>query len=148
VLQRLNSAVKLIQRTTPEAPERRYELHRTGWSPTCSQWNAENRTSCLRENAAALPPRENLPRKEKYQDHPVRRLPGPAGDGLSQQMDVQFCGEQEPKAERHCCVTTDSDQTNIARSPERAQKILCFSVDKDWVENRVRQAGPPIGSTR
>ena len=36
----------------------------------------------------------------------------------------------------------------IARSPERAQKILCFSVDKDWVENRVRQAGPPIGSTR
>ena len=25
----------------------------------------------------------------------------------------------------------------IARSPERAQKILCFSVDNDWVENRV-----------
>jgi hypothetical protein len=33
VLQRLNSAVKLIQRTTPEAPQRRYVLHRTG----CSQ---------------------------------------------------------------------------------------------------------------
>jgi len=27
--------------------------------------------------------RENLPRKEKYQDHPLRRLPGPACDGLS-----------------------------------------------------------------
>jgi hypothetical protein len=25
---------------------------------------------------------------------------------------------------------------------------LRFSIDKDWVENRVRQAGPPIGSTR
>src|SRR5260370_29454023 len=37
----------------------------------------------LTENSAALPLRENLPRKEKYQDHPVRRLPGPAGDGLS-----------------------------------------------------------------
>ena len=33
MLQRLNSAVRLIQRTTPEAPQRRYVLHRTG----CSQ---------------------------------------------------------------------------------------------------------------
>src|SRR5207302_3044620 len=27
--------------------------------------------------------RKNLPGKEKHQDHPVRRLPGPADDGLS-----------------------------------------------------------------
>jgi hypothetical protein len=33
VLQRLNSAVKLIQRTTLEAPQRRHVSHRTG----CSQ---------------------------------------------------------------------------------------------------------------
>ena len=26
------------------------------------------------------------------------------------QMDVWFCLEQEPKAERRCCVTADSDQ--------------------------------------
>jgi hypothetical protein len=69
----------------------------------------------------------------------VRRLPGPAGDGLSDggnseapiglfrdwqrtqtqssvrtlrslrpQMDVRFCGEQEPQAERHNCVTVDT----------------------------------------
>jgi hypothetical protein len=33
VFQKLNSAVKLIQRTAPEAPQRRYVLHRIG----CSQ---------------------------------------------------------------------------------------------------------------
>ena len=70
----------------------------------------------------------------------MRRLPGPAGDGLGeggnsrgslrfvsglaenttlnllcglfwslrQQMDVRFCGEQEPQAERHNCVTVDT----------------------------------------
>jgi transposase len=35
------------------------------WSPTWSQWSAGNRTSCLRENAAAVPLRENFPENEK-----------------------------------------------------------------------------------
>ena len=45
---------------------------------------------------------------------------------LRQQMDVRFCGEQEPKAERHCCVTTDSDQTNnaLSRAPRRFRAFL------------------------
>src|ERR1700688_1293290 len=49
---------------------------------------------------------------------------------LRQQMDVRFCREQEPPAERHCCVTADSDQTDSALSLAH-QKILCFSVDKN-----------------
>ena len=35
---------------------------------------------------------------------------------LRQQMDVRFCREQEPPAERHYCVTADSDQTDSALS--------------------------------
>jgi hypothetical protein len=35
---------------------------------------------------------------------------------LRQQMDVRFCGEQEPPAERHCCAAADSDETNSALS--------------------------------
>jgi hypothetical protein len=49
---------------------------------------------------------------------------------LRQQMDVWFCLEQEPKAERHCCVTADPDQTNCAPSGARPG-ILCFSLDFD-----------------
>src|ERR1017187_7535270 len=47
---------------------------------------------------------------------------------LRQQMDVWFCLEQKPKAERRCCVTADSDQTNCAPSGARPE-TLCFSVD-------------------
>jgi hypothetical protein len=43
VLQRLNSAVKLIQRTTPEAPQRRYVLHGTGCSQEDDQLLREGR---------------------------------------------------------------------------------------------------------
>jgi hypothetical protein len=46
------------------------------------------------------------------------------------QMDVWFCSEQEPLAERHCCVTADSDQTHRAPSGARPE-ILCFSLDCD-----------------
>src|SRR3984885_11306409 len=53
------------------------------WLPTCSPSSAENRTSCLRENSAALPLRETFPGMKRHQDHSVRRLPGPADDGLS-----------------------------------------------------------------
>jgi hypothetical protein len=49
---------------------------------------------------------------------------------LRQQMDVWFCLMQESSAERRCCVTTDSDQTNCAPSGARPQ-ILCFSLDFD-----------------
>ena len=46
-------------------------------------------------------------------------------------MDVRFCREQEPPAERHTLRNGRYLIRPIARSPERAQKILCFSVDKD-----------------
>jgi hypothetical protein len=49
---------------------------------------------------------------------------------LRQQMDVWFCLMQESSAERRCCVTTDSDQTNCAPSGARPG-ILCFSLDFD-----------------
>src|ERR1022692_4481217 len=49
---------------------------------------------------------------------------------LRQQMDVWFCLMQESSAERHCCVTADSDQTNCAPSGARPE-ILCFSLDFD-----------------
>ena len=35
---------------------------------------------------------------------------------LRQQMDVWFCTEQEPKAERHSCVRRNTDQTEGALS--------------------------------
>jgi hypothetical protein len=54
VLQRLNSAVKLIQRTTPEAPHQRH-------------------CRCVK----------TFPGMKKHQDHSVRRPRGPAGHGLS-----------------------------------------------------------------
>src|SRR5271163_3251299 len=49
---------------------------------------------------------------------------------LRQQMDVRFCESRnhQPRgnvAQRQILIKP------IARSPERAQKILCFSVDKD-----------------
>jgi hypothetical protein len=50
--------------------------------------------------------------------------------GLRQQMDVWFCLMQEPSAERHCCVTAESDQTHCAPSGARPG-ILCFSLDFD-----------------
>ena len=50
--------------------------------------------------------------------------------GLRQQMDVWFCLMQEPSAERHCCVTAESDQTHCAPSGAR-NGILCFSLDFD-----------------
>jgi hypothetical protein len=43
MLQRLNSAMRLIQRTTPEAPQRRYLLHRTGCSQEDDQLLREGR---------------------------------------------------------------------------------------------------------
>ncbi len=49
---------------------------------------------------------------------------------LRQQMDVWFCLEQESSAERHCCVTVDSDQFNRAPSGARLE-ILCSSLDLD-----------------
>jgi hypothetical protein len=62
---------------------------------------------------------------------------------LRQQMDVWFCLEQEPKAERHCCVTADPDQTNCAPSGARPG-ILCFSLDFDLHRGgRSGMYGPP-----
>src|ERR1035438_3714347 len=49
------------------------------------------------------------------------------------QMDVWFCSEQEPLAERHCCVTADSDQT-IARPLERARKSCAFLLTLTYIE--------------
>src|SRR6202048_1546404 len=51
---------------------------------------------------------------------------------LRQQMDVWFCfcWMQESSAERHCCVTADSDWSNCAPSGARPE-ILCFSLDFD-----------------
>ena len=49
---------------------------------------------------------------------------------LRQQMDVWFCWMQESSAERHCCVTADSDQINCAPSGARPE-TLCFSLDFD-----------------
>src|SRR3982074_2967960 len=47
---------------------------------------------------------------------------------LRQQMDVRFCREQEPPAERHCCVTADSDQTDNARSSPRPENTVLFCL--------------------
>jgi hypothetical protein len=52
---------------------------------------------------------------------------------LRQQMDVWFCSEQEPSAERHCCVTADPCQTICAPSGARPE-ILCFSLDLDLLD--------------
>jgi hypothetical protein len=49
---------------------------------TCSSSSAENRTLCPPNNLEAPRQRKNLPGNTKHQDHPVRRLPGPADDGL------------------------------------------------------------------
>jgi hypothetical protein len=43
-------------------------------------------------------------------------------------MDVRFCGEQEPQAERQYCATADPDQMNCALSRARLE-ILRFSLD-------------------
>jgi hypothetical protein len=48
---------------------------------------------------------------------------------LRQQMDVWFCLMQESSAERQCCVTADSDQTNCAPSGARPE-IPCFPLDR------------------
>jgi PAS domain S-box-containing protein len=96
----------------------------------------------------------------------VRRLPGPAGHGLSdggnsrgsfglfrdwqrtqtqssvrtlrslrQQMDVRFCEEQEPQAERHHYVTGILIR-RFARSPERAQKSCAFLLTMTYMDAR------------
>ena len=49
---------------------------------------------------------------------------------LRPQMDVRFCSEQEPQAERQTCADADLDQTNNALSRARKENS-CFSVDKD-----------------
>ena len=81
-----------------------------------------NRISCLPKNSEAQWQPKSLPKNEKHQDYSVRRLLGPAirplGEGVHTpeaphelfrdwqrtqtqlQMDVWFCLEQEPKAER------------------------------------------------
>jgi hypothetical protein len=45
-------------------------------------------------------------------------------------MDVRFCSEQEPQAERQTCADVDLDQTNNALSSARKENS-CFSIDKD-----------------
>jgi len=108
----------------------------------------------------------------------MRRLPGPAYDrlgdggdsrgslrivsGLAENTNSIFCDgspepeaangcpvlrEQEPPAERRERAAIDPDQIRNALSKAR-RTDSCFFVDKDWVENRVLQAGVPIGSTR
>src|ERR1019366_10276118 len=47
-----------------------------------------------------------------------------------QQMDVWFCGEQEPPAERLTCATANPDWIDSALSQARHEH-LCFSVDFD-----------------
>src|ERR1035438_7889373 len=47
-----------------------------------------------------------------------------------QQMDVWFCGEQEPPAERHTCATANPDLIDCALSQAR-QGHPCFSIDFD-----------------
>jgi hypothetical protein len=66
---------------------------------------------------------------------------------LRPQMDVRSCGMQGPPAERQPRAAIDPDRTHNALSRARTANS-CFSLDKDWVENRVLQAGVPIGSTR
>ena len=66
---------------------------------------------------------------------------------LRQQMDVRFCIGRNHQPRGTVALRGDPDQSQCALS-ERAQETSCFSLDRDWVENRVRQAGSPIGSTR
>ena len=47
--------------------------------------------------------------------------------GLRQQMDVRFCGEQEPPAERQGCVTEDPDQTKSALSQALLRNLALSS---------------------
>jgi hypothetical protein len=47
---------------------------------------------------------------------------------LRLQMDVRFCEMQEPPAERHCCVTTDSDSSQRRALPS-APGDLVFPLD-------------------
>jgi hypothetical protein len=47
---------------------------------------------------------------------------------LRLQMDVRFCEMQEPPAERHCCVTTDSDSSQMRALPS-APGDLVFPLD-------------------
>ena len=49
---------------------------------------------------------------------------------LRPQMDVRFCSEQEPSAEKQACATDDPDQINNAFCSARKENS-CFSVDKD-----------------
>ena len=108
----------------------------------------------------------------------MRRLPGPAGwrlgdgsnsrgplrivsglaentnsiicDGSSEPETANGCPVlhgQEPPAERHCCAMKHPDQIKWALSGARPE-TSCFSLDFDWVENRVLHAGLSEASTR
>ena len=63
---------------------------------------------------------------QRSQTHSSVRTPR----SLRQQMDVWFCGEQEPPAERHTCATANPDLIDSALSQAR-QGHLCFSLDFD-----------------
>jgi hypothetical protein len=67
--------------------------------------------------------------------------------GLRQQMDVWFCRAQEPMPRGIFCVLTILDSMTCTLS-RACPGHPCLRLTDDWVENRVRQAGPPIGSTR
>src|SRR5579871_6263522 len=58
-------------------------------------------------------------------------------NGLRQQMDVRFCGEQEPPAERQSCARRDL-MTNCALS-RACPGYLCFSLTVD--SHGCRQSG-------
>jgi hypothetical protein len=49
------------------------------------------------------------------------------------QMDVRFCIEQEPPAERHTCAAEDSDRMP-ARSPQRATKPRAFLLTLTYMD--------------
>jgi hypothetical protein len=65
---------------------------------------------------------------------------------LRLQMDVRFCEMQEPPAERHCCVTTDSDSSQMRALPS-APGDLVFPLDNSttWmsaIRKSLCQASP------
>ena len=94
MLQRLNSAMRLIQRYShelalvhererPRGNKNRATLAVAGrWLPTWSQWAQKTGLRAYRRIQRHCRCVKSS-RNEKHQDYSVRRLPGPAGDGLS-----------------------------------------------------------------
>jgi hypothetical protein len=73
VLQRLNSAMRLIQRTTSEAPQRRYVLHRTG----CSQEEYQLLRTLQRGKKLRRQAGSNAHLQTEEQTHGISRAEGP-----------------------------------------------------------------------